>query len=119
VNDVWKAIGIGAICCVISFGAGYVLSYTTKYTNNDSEYAVRLANAERINRELQSANIRLGDLNTSLTEQLSIISGKLARAKTVIGRIQSQLGTDGDTVQRLVETLSGLEQALQIIFAGS
>ena len=74
-----------------------------------AEYEARLAGIAIVNRELQKANSRITEYNNRITKRLD-------DAKTIIDGIDGQLEKDGDTIQRIIDTLSKLEYAISIIF---
>ena len=94
------------------FGGYLTAKYTRRADNNTAiiaRYENRLAVIENINRELQNENIRITEANNRITKRLD-------DAKTIIDGIDGQLEKDGDTVQRIIDTLSKLEYAISIIF---
>ncbi len=80
------------------------------------EFEKRLGDITAINQQLQDENKRLADLNRKLTVDLESVSSRLDRAKDIIDGFSSQVTTDGDTIQRTIETVSKLEQLLSVIF---
>lgn len=96
-----------------SFFGGYLTAKYTKHADNNTaivaEYEARLAGIAIVNRELQKANSRITEANNRITKRLD-------DAKTIIDGIDGQLEKDGDTIQRIVDTLSKLERAISIIF---
>jgi len=96
-----------------SFFGGYLTAKYTKSADDNTaivaEYEARLAVARIINSELQKANSRITDANSRITKRLD-------DAKTIIDGIDRQLEKDGDTIQRIIDTLSKLERAISIIF---
>ena len=101
-----------AIICASFFG-GYLTAKHTKPADDNTaivaEYEARLAGIAIVNRELQKANNRITEYNSRITKRLD-------DAKTIIDGIDGQLEKDGDTVQRIIDTLSKLEYAISIIF---
>ena len=101
-----------AIMGTCFFGGYLTAKYTRPADNNTSiiaEYENRLAGVAIVNRELQKANSRITEYNSRITKRLD-------DAKTIIDGIDGQLEKDGDTIQRIVDTLSKLERAISIIF---
>ena len=101
-----------AIMGTCFFGGYLTAKYTKPADNNTSiiaEYENRLAGVAIVNRELQKANSRITEYNSRITKRLD-------DAKTIIDGIDGQLEKDGDTIQRIVDTLSKLERAISIIF---
>ena len=100
-----------AIICASFFG-GYLTANARPADDNTAivaEYEARLAGIAIVNRELQKANSRITEYNSRITKRLD-------DAKTIIDGIDGQLEKDGDTIQRIVDTLSKLERAISIIF---
>lgn len=101
-----------AIICASFFG-GYLTCKHTKSATDDTaivaKYEARLAGIAIVNRELQKANSRITEYNSRITKRLD-------DAKTIIDGINGQLEGDGDTIQRIIDNLSRLEQAISIIF---
>ena len=101
-----------AIICASFFGGYLTAKYTKPADDNTAiiaEYEARLAGIAIVNRELQKANSRITEYNSRITKRLD-------DAKTIIDGIDGQLEKDGDTIQRIVDTLSKLERAISIIF---
>ena len=73
------------------------------------EFEKRLEFVTNINKELQVENRRITELN-------SILSRRLDRAKEIIDGFSKQVDTDGDTIQRAIDTVSRLEQLLSVLF---
>lgn len=101
-----------AIICASFFG-GYLTCKHTKSATDDTaivaKYEARLAGIAIVNRELQKANSRITEYNSRITK-------RLGDAKEIIDGINGQLEGDGDTIQRIIDNLSRLEQAISIIF---
>ena len=95
------------------FFSGYLTAKYARPTDDNTaivaEYEARLAGIAIVNRELQKANSRITEYNNRITKRLD-------DAKTIIDGIDGQLEKDGDTIQRIVDTLSKLEYAISIIF---
>ena len=116
VDEIKKNLLSGVVFVAV-MGACFLGGYlTAKYarpaddnTAIIAEYEARLADIAIINRELQNENIRITDANNRITKRLD-------DAKTIVVGIDGQLEKDGDTIQRLVDTLSKLERAISIIF---
>ena len=116
VDEIKKNLLSGVVFVAV-MGACFLGGYlTAKYTRpaDDNtaivaEYENRLAGIAIVNRELQKANNRITDANSRITKRLD-------DAKTIIDGINGQLEKDGDTVQRIIDTLSKLEYAISIIF---
>lgn len=108
---------ISIIVFVALVGSAFLGGYLTcKYgqpeTDNTgivAKYEARLAGIETVNRELQNENKRVADYNSRITKRLD-------EAKTIIDGINGQIDTDGDTVQRIIDNLSRLEQAISVLF---
>lgn len=101
-----------AIICASFFGGYLAAKYARPADDNTAivaEYEARLAGIAIVNRELQKANSRITEANNRITKRLD-------DAKTIIDGIDGQLEKDGDTIQRIVDTLSKLERAISIIF---
>ena len=97
---------------VLLFASGAVSGYLFANRNNQdtiAEYENRLAVVENINRELQNENIRITELNNAIRDNLE-------RASRIAGFLVDQAESDGDTVQRIIDGLSIIEQTLSIIF---
>lgn len=116
VDEIKKGIIAGVVFIAIigaSFFGGYLTcKYVQPTADNTAiiaEYESRLAGIANVNRELQKANRRIADANIRITKRLD-------SAKAIIDGINGQLETDGNTVQRIIEKLSRLEQAISIIF---
>ena len=116
VDEIKKNLLSGVVFVAIMgtcFFGGYLTAKHTKPTDDNTaivaEYEARLAGIEIVNRELQKANIRITEYNNRITKRLD-------DAKTIIDGIDGQLEKDGDTIQRIVDTLSKLERAISIIF---
>jgi hypothetical protein len=116
VDEIKKTILPGIVFVAIMgacFFGGYLTAKYTKHADDNTaivaEYEARLAVARIINSELQKANSRITDANSRITKRLD-------DAKTIIDGIDGQLEKDGDTIQRIVDTLSKLEYAISIIF---
>jgi hypothetical protein len=96
-----------------AFLGGYLArKYGQPETDNTgivAEYEARLAVARIINSDLQNENQRIADYNSRITKRLD-------EAKTIIDGINGQIDTDGDTVQRIIDNLSRLEQAISVLF---
>ena len=96
-----------------SFFGGYLTAKYARPADDNTaivaEYEARLAVARIINSELQKANSRITEANNRITKRLD-------DAKTIVDGIDGQLEKDGDTIQRIVDTLSKLERAISIIF---
>ena len=116
VDEIKKNI-VACIVFIAIIGASFFGGYlTAKYarpaddnTAIVAEYEARLAGIAIVNRELQKANSRITEYNSRITKRLD-------DAKTIIDGIDGQLEKDGDTIQRIVDTLSKLERAISIIF---
>lgn len=116
VDEIKKNLVSGIVFIAIigaSFFGGYL---TCKYANTTADdtaivakYEARLAGIANVNRELQKANSRITDANSRITKRLS-------DAKAIIDGINGQLKSDGDTIQRIIDNLSRLKQAISIIF---
>ena len=95
------------------FFGGYLTAKYARPTDDNTaivaEYEARLAGVAIVNRELQKANSRITEYNNRITKRLD-------DAKTIIDGIDGQLEKDGDTIQRIVDTLSKLERAISIVF---
>lgn len=108
---------ISIIVFVAIVGSAFLGGYLTcKYgqpeTDNTgivAEYEARLAVARIINSDLQNENKRITDYNSRITKRLD-------EAKTIIDGINGQIDTDGNTVQRIIDNLSRLEQAISVLF---
>ena len=116
VDEIKKNILSGIVFVAImgtSFFGGYLTAKYTKPADDNTaiiaEYENRLAGIAIVNRELQKANNRITEYNNRITKRLD-------DAKTIIDGIDGQLEKDGDTVQRIIDTLSKLERAISIIF---
>jgi len=96
-----------------SFLGGYLTCKHTKSATDDTaivaKYEARLAGIANVNRELQKANSRITEYNSRITK-------RLGDAKAIIDGINGQLESDGDAIQRIIDNLSRLEQAISIIF---
>ena len=96
-----------------AFLGGYLTcKYGQPETDNTGmveEYEARFAVARIINSDLQNENGRIADYNSRITKRLD-------EAKTIIDGINGQIDTDGDTVQRIIDNLSRLEQAISVLF---
>jgi len=116
VDEIKKGI-IAGIVFVAIIGASFFGGYLTcKYANTTADdtaivakYEARLAGIANVNRELQKANSRITEYNSRITK-------RLGDAKEIIDGINGQLKSDGDTIQRLIDSLSRLEQAISIVF---
>lgn len=116
VDEIKKSL-VACIVFIAIMGACFFGGYlTAKYarpaddnTAIVAEYEARLAGIAIVNRELQKANSRITEYNSRITKRLD-------DAKTIIDGIDGQLEKDGDTIQRIVDTLSKLERAISIIF---
>ena len=97
------------------FASGYWTA-ERKHTITDNLYETRLADLTNINKQLQDENGRINELNGLVTARLDEITGRLGKAKDIIGGLDGQIETDGDTIQRLVDNLQRLEQAISVIF---
>lgn len=105
------------ICIIIStsfFAGVYFSTRDNKATN--LEYEARLSNLTSINNELKNENKRITELNTTLTERLGTITNRLSDAKKIIDGLNKQAESDGDAVQRLIESVSIIEQAIKTVF---
>lgn len=116
VDEIKKSIVAGIVFIAIvgaSFFGGYLTcKYTKPPADNTAivaEYEARLAGVANVNRELQKANSRITEYNSRITK-------RLGEAKAIIDGINGQLESDGDTIQRIIDNLSRLEQAISIIF---
>ena len=116
VDEIKKNILSGIVFIAIigaSFFGGYLTAKYARPTDDNTaivaEYEARLAGIAIVNRELQKANSRIAEANNRITKRLD-------DAKTIIDGINGQLEKDGDTIQRIVDTLSKLERATSIIF---
>lgn len=116
VDEIKKNLLSGVVFIAIigaGFFGGYLTAKHTKPADDNTaiiaEYENRLAGVAIVNRELQKANIRITEYNSRITKRLD-------DAKTIIDGIDGQLEKDGDTIQRIVDTLSKLEYAISIIF---
>lgn len=94
---------IGAV-----FFAGYYVG-AKRCKDITSEFENRLEFITGVNKQLQAENSRITELNDSLSKRLD-------RAKSIIDGFASQVETDGDTIQRAIETVSKLEQVLSVLF---
>jgi len=115
-DEIKKNILSGVVFIAImgaSFFGGYLTAKYTRPADDNTaivaEYENRLAGIAIVNRELQKANNRITEYNSRITKRLD-------DAKTIIDGINGQLEKDGDTIQRIVDTLSKLEYAISIIF---
>ena len=115
-DEIKKNILSGVVFIAImgaSFFGGYLTAKYTRPADDNTaivaEYENRLAGIAIVNRELQKANNRITEYNSRITKRLD-------DAKTIIDGINGQLEKDGDTIQRIVDTLSKLERAISIIF---
>jgi len=116
VDEIKKNLLPGVVFIAImgaSFFGGYLTAKYARPTDDNTaivaEYEARLAGIAIVNRELQKANSRITEYNNRITKRLD-------DAKTIIDGIDGQLEKDGDTIQRIVDTLSKLEYAISIIF---
>ena len=116
VDEIKKTILSGIVFIAIigaCFFSGYLTAKYARPTDDNTaivaEYEARLAGIAIVNRELQKANSRIAEYNSRITKRLD-------DAKTIIDGIDGQLEKDGDTIQRIVDTLSKLEYAISIIF---
>lgn len=108
---------ISIVVFVAVVGSAFLGGYLTgKYTKPPAdntgivaEYEARLAIARIINSDLQNENKRVADYNSRITKRLD-------EAKTIIDGINGQIDTDGNTVQRIIDNLSRLEQAISVLF---
>lgn len=108
---------ISVVVFVAVVGSAFFGGYLTgKYRQPEAdntaivaEYEARLAVARIINSDLQNENKRIADYNSRITKRLD-------EAKTIIDGINGQIDTDGDTVQRIIDNLSRLEQAISVLF---
>lgn len=115
--DQFKKVAVSVIVFFAIVGSCFFGGYLTcKYTQSPAdntglvaEYENRLAVARIINSELQNENSRITEYNNRITK-------RLADAKTIIDGIDGQIDTDGNTVQRIIDNLSRLEQAISVIF---
>ena len=116
VDEIKKNLLSGVVFVAV-MGACFLGGYlTAKYarpaddnTAIVAEYEARLAGLATVNSELQKENSRITEANNRITKRLD-------DAKTIIDGIDGQLEKDGDTIQRIVDTLSKLEYAISIIF---
>lgn len=116
VDEIKKTILSGIVFVAImgtSFFGGYLTAKYARPADDNTaivaEYEARLAGVAIVNRELQKANSRITDANNRITKRID-------GAKTIIDGIDGQLEKDGDTIQRIIDTLSKLEYAISIIF---
>ena len=116
VDEIKKNLLSGVVFVAIMgacFFGGYLTAKYTKPADDNTaivaEYENRLAGVAIVNRELQKANSRITEYNNRITKRLD-------DAKTIVDGIDDQLEKDGDTIQRIVDTLSKLERAISIIF---
>lgn len=116
VDEIKKNLLSGVVFVAVMgacFLGGYLTAKYARPADDNSrivaEYENRLAVIENINRELQKENSRITEANNRITKRLD-------DAKTIIDGIDGQLEKDGDTIQRIVDTLSKLEYAISIIF---
>ena len=115
--DQFKKTAISVLVFFAIVGSCFFGGYLTcKYTQSPAdntgivaEYESRLAGVAIVNRELQKANREIADANSRITK-------RLADAKEIIDGINGQVDTDGKTIQRIIDNLSRLEQAISIIF---
>jgi len=109
-------------CILVSifiFFTGYFVSnyQSTKQHSADlAVYESRLGDITKLNTELKNENSRITDLNIGLTNRLATITKRLDSAKTIVDGLDGQAQSDGDAIQRLIENVSRLEQAISIIF---
>jgi hypothetical protein len=99
---------IGAI--LIAFFAGVWAGQSKGRKDTASEYEDRLVIIRGLNENLQAENIELAGINKNLRD-------RLGAAADIIGELDFRASTDYDTVQRLIDNLSRLEQAISVIFA--
>ena len=97
---------------IFLFASGAASGYLFAKRNNQNtitEYENRLATIKNINRELQNEIIRITELNNAIRDNLE-------RASQIAGGLINQAESDGDTIQRIIDGLSILEQTLSIVF---
>ena len=116
VDEIKKNLLSGVVFIAIigtSFFGGYLTAKYARPADDNTaivaEYEARLAGIAIVNRELQKANSRITEANSRITKRLD-------DAKTIVDGVYGQLEKDGDTIQRIVDTLSKLERAISIIF---
>ena len=117
--NVLKKICLYIFICAIFFGAGYLLSNfqsTRKHSVDLAKYEARLGDITKLNNELKDENSRITSLNIGLTKRIESITARLDSAKSIIDGLDGQTTDDGNTVQRLIDNVQRLEQALSIIF---
>jgi hypothetical protein len=106
---------IGAI--LIAFFSGAWSGQARGRAESDSVYEGRLAIIGKLNESLQSENIELAGINKDLTERNARNEDRLRAAADSLGELDLRASTDYNTVQRLIDNLSRLEQAISVIFA--
>ena len=79
------------------------------------EFEKRLESITNINKQLQDDNNRIRAITDDLTGRLNSVSERLGRAKAIIDGFSRQIDSDGDTIQRAIDTVSKLEQILSVI----
>ena len=101
------------IVLFLAFAGGYFVGQSAGWSDNRglvAKYEARLAGIRLVNQELQNANSRITEYNRRITERLS-------RAKVIIDGIDGQVEDDANTIRRLIESLSRLEQAIHVIYS--
>lgn len=119
--NVLKKIFIHILVCVFIFSFGFIFGKyqsTSKHNADIAVYENRLADITSLNQQLKDENKRVTELNNGLTKRIESITARLDSAKTIIDGLDDQTGSNGETVQRLIDNVSRLEQALSIIFTG-
>ena len=79
------------------------------------EFEKRLSDVTTINKQLQAENSRLRAITDNLTRRLATVTERLDRAKNIVAGFSKQIDSDGDTIQRAIDTVSKLEQILSVI----
>lgn len=110
------AIVACSLLALLLYGGGYGTAYLiakARSTQLIGEYEARLAEAGRINQELQDINSGLVESNTNLTGTNSRLNLRLRdsedrvrKAKGIALSISESLDGDAEVIQRLISTLS-------------
>ncbi len=117
----WKKIGIGIIIILIVFCSGFITGSWRANQIGDINDQNRIAELERINSELNAGDIQFRtDLERAegkLQEFLRSEADRNSRAREILGRAQGEAGKAGDSIQRAIEAVNRLSEAIEILFS--
>ncbi len=117
----WKKILIVFIIAVGLFCSGFFAGSWRANQIGDINDQNRIAEIERLDSELRSGDIQFRtDLERAegkLQKFLRAEADRNSRAREILGRAKGEAGKAGDSIQRAIEAVDRLSEAIEILFS--